>query len=140
MAVGPGIPGVPPPGFLPNPDIIGANHLFPPGPCEIAVGTGGDRTDLGVANTSYEFLGTTREGGRAQEILYSGNIPADYSGSDGMPADMRLSGKGIVVVFQMQNFNPWVMRRVKAERVTMRPPGSGPAEACGGEGLQAGCL
>jgi hypothetical protein len=93
--------------------VVGNNHLFPPGPCEIAVGTA-SRNSLGLSNTSYEFLGTTREGGRAQEILYTGNIPSDYAGSDGMPADIRLSGRGIVVVCQMQNFNPAVMRRLKS--------------------------
>lgn len=93
--------------------VIGNNHLFPPGPCEIAVGTG-SRATLGLDNTAYEFLGTTREGGRAQEILYTGNIPSDYAGSDGMPADIRLSGRGIVVVCQIQNFNPAVMLRLKA--------------------------
>ena len=92
---------------------VGNNHLFPPGPCEIAVGTF-NTTDIGYANDEYEFLGTTREGGRAQEILYTGNIPADYAGSDGMPADIRISGKGIVVVCQIQNFNPFVMKRLKS--------------------------
>jgi hypothetical protein len=90
----------------------GNNHLFPPGPCEIAVATA-SRANLGLANAGWEFLGTTREGGRAQEVLYSGNIPADYAGSDGMPADIRLSGKGLVIVCQVQNFNPAVMRRLK---------------------------
>ena len=100
--------------FLPNSALIGNNHLFPPGPCEIAVGTQ-TRLTPGLANQpNYEFLGTTREGGRAQEILYTGNIPADYAGSDGMPGDIRLSGKGIVVVCQIQNFNPFVMKRLKA--------------------------
>src|SRR4051812_23333853 len=88
---------------------LGANHLFPPGPCEIAVST----NSAGSSGT-YQFLGTTREGGRAQEILYTGNVPADYAGSDGMPADIRISGKGIVVVCQIQNFNPFVMKRLKA--------------------------
>src|SRR3954471_12070212 len=88
---------------------LGANHLFPPGPCEIAVST-----NSAGSSGSYQFLGTTREGGRAQEILYTGNIPADYAGSDGMPADIRISGKGIVIVCQIQNFNPFVMKRLKS--------------------------
>src|SRR3954465_14353403 len=91
----------------------GNNHLFPPGPCEIAVATK-SRANLGLSNDGWEFLGTTREGGRAQEILYTGNIPADYAGSGGMPADIRISGKGIVIVCQIQNFNPYVMKRLKS--------------------------
>lgn len=86
-------------------------NLFPPGPCEIAVGVGGGFYNGVQYGSEGEllYLGTTRDGGRAQEILYTGNVPADYAGVDGMPADIRLSGKGMVVVCQVQRFNPQVM-------------------------------
>lgn len=100
------------PSTITNPMPVPINHLFPPGPCEITVGTGDTVRPGGTFH--WEFLGTTREGGRAQEVLYTGNIPGDYAGSDGMPAEIRLSGKGIVVVCQMQNFNPFVMKRLKS--------------------------
>lgn len=96
------------------------NHLFPPGPCEIAVGTGLRSTPFpsgalpGLDSMTYEFLGTTREGGRAQEVIYTEGIFTDYAGSAGMPADMKMSGKGIVVVCQVHNFNPFVMKRLKS--------------------------
>jgi hypothetical protein len=78
-----------------------------PGPAEIATGTE-------PTTGNMQFLGFSERGIRVREILYTGNIQSDYAGHDGMPAEVRLSGKGLILSTQLVRFDPGVMANVKA--------------------------
>jgi hypothetical protein len=83
---------------------MAATSLFTPGPAEIAVRIAG----------TYEYLGTTVNGARSRAILHTGNVQGDPAGVDGMPLDMRMSGRGIVVTMQINKYDPSVMNAMEA--------------------------